>query len=242
MINKSKINWILLLSVMLCAITVVASFFIPDLLLNNHKDSTSGKIIVAPESYYVESGNAMARNTSSNLTSLEQIKLISGVWESTGSSCSVDQGFLSENEAVSLARYSLNAFYDMGVFPYATDANYNNWCSWDAKLYCYTDNLFNTYSAYLWVISFTRFDNSVTHTVYMTEKGVIIGATTTDKSFTPSKLIAAYTNQSVKQIFSDENITLIEKKKAPDNTVINSVYPDTDFSNVNFAFPFLTLE
>lgn len=231
---KNKLNWLLLLSIAVCAITVAASFFIPDLLLRNHKTNTSGKIIVAPESYYVESGNAMARNTSSNLTSLEQIKLISGAWESTGSSCSLDQGFLTENEAVELARYSLNDFYDIGVFPYATDANYNNWCSWDAQLYCYTDSLFNTYSAYLWVISFTRFDNSVTHTVYMTEKGVVIGAVTTDKNFKASKLFAAYTNLSVKTIFADDDITLLEKKKAPDNTVIIPVYPDTDFSNVSF--------
>ena len=232
--KKSKINWILLLCIMLCAITVISSFFIPDLLLNKRKSKLAGNIVVAPESYYVESGNATARNTSSNLTSLEQIKLISGTWESNGSSCSLDQGFLTENEAVSLARYSLNSFYDMGVFPYANEANYNNWCSWDAELYCYTDSLFNTYSAYLWVISFTRFDNSVTHTVYMTEKGVIIGATTTDTNYTPSKLMAAYTNQSVKTIFSDEDITLLEKTKAPNGTVIKSVYPGNDLSNVTF--------
>ncbi len=232
--NTNKANRLVILCIMLCTVTVISSFFIPDLLLNKKKEQSTNAIVVAPESYYVESGNAMARNTSSNLTSLEQIKLISGAWESNGSSCTLDQGFLSENEAVSLARYSLNAFYDMGVFPYATDANYNNWCSWDSKLYCYTDSLFNTYSAYLWVISFTRFDNSVTHTVYMTEKGVILAATTTDTNFIPSNLIAAYTNQSITTIFADDDITLLEKKKAPAGTVISSVYPDLDFTDVVF--------
>ncbi len=233
--NKKKgINKLVLGMLLLCITAVTASFFIPDLLLKKRRASSTNHIYVAPESYYVESGNAMARNTSSNLTSLEQVKLISGVWESTGVECSTDQGFLTENEAVDMARGCLNTFYNIGVFPYASAANYNNWCSWDAKLYCYTDNLFNTYSAYLWVISFTKFDNSVTHTVYMTEKGVIVGAYTTDTDYKPSQIISAYSSVSVKSIFSDEDIQLLEKKKAPENTVINSVYPETDFSNVNF--------
>lgn len=233
--NKSRKPRKLLVAILLmCIIIVVSSFYIPDYLLGKRRTNTTNQICIAPESYYVESGNAMARNTSSNLTSLEQIKLISGVWESNGKECSLEEGFLSENEAVQLARISLNTFYNMGIFPYSANANYNNWCSWEAKLYCYTDNLFNTYSAYLWVITFTKFDSSITHTVYMTEKGVIVGATTTDSGYQANKIISVYTNISVKEILADENITLLEKEKAPEGTVINPVYPDTDFSNVEF--------
>lgn len=234
MSKKLHINKLLLLMIFICIVTVVASLVVPDFLLIRKREASTNQISIAPESYYVESGNAMARNTSSNLTSLEQIKLISGAWESTETTCDLDQGFLTENEAVDLARSNLNTFYDMGVFPYSSNANYNNWCSWDAKLYCYTDSLFNTYSAYLWVITFTKFDNSTTHTVYMTEKGVIVGATTTDTTFDANKLISVYTNNSVKKIFADEDISLIEKKTAPENTVLNPVYPETTFSNVTF--------
>jgi hypothetical protein len=101
--KNSSVSKPTLLLIILCIITVAASFLIPDLLLKSKRDTSTSKILTAPESYYVESGNAMARNTSSNLTSLEQIKLISGVWESTGASCPLDQGFLTENEAVELA-------------------------------------------------------------------------------------------------------------------------------------------
>lgn len=234
MMNNIRINKITLALILICAITVSSSLIIPEVLLAKRCTLSTDKVNVAPESYYVESGTAIARNTSSNLTSLEQIKLISGAWESTGATCALDEGFLTENEAVELARYRLNSFYNMGIFPYSADSNYNNWCSWDAELYCYTDSLFNTYSAYLWVISFTKFDNSATHTVYMTEKGVIVGATTSDKDFYPNKIIAAYTNSSVKNIFADEDITLLEKKAAPEGTVINSVYPEASFTDVNF--------
>ena len=233
--NKSKKNnMFFIIMLILCIAVVSSSFLIPDILLKNQSQKDAGTVIIAPESYYVESGNAMARNTSSNLTSIEQIKLISGTWESTCSECTTDQGFLSENEAVSLARYSLNDFCDIGVFPYSASSNYNNWCSWDAKLYCYTDNLFNTYSAYLWVITFTKFDNSTTHTVYMTENGVIIGAISSDVSYDANKIISVYTNSSIKSIFADEDINLIEKKPAPEGTIPNIALPDTDFSNVDF--------
>lgn len=235
MSKPSKINKLFMGAVIICVLTVTSSLLVPQFLLNQEKKKGTDIIYIAPESYYVESGNAMARNTSSNLTSLEQIKLISGDWESTGTECSLDQGFLTENEAVHLARYSLNDFYNMGVFPYSTNANYNNWCSWEAKLYCYTDNLFNTYSAYLWVITFTKFDNSSTHTVYMTEKGVIIGATTTEADYKASNIIAAYTNSSVKTIFADDNISLLQKEAAPEGTVIKPVYPDIDFSDATFT-------
>lgn len=232
--RKSKHNYPVLMIVLLCIITVAASLILPELLLNNKSQRAVGQVNIAPESYYVESGNALARNTSSKLTSLEQIKLISGSWESTKTLCTNDQGFLTENEAVELARSSLNAFYDVGVFPYSSDSNYNNWCSWDATLYCYTDNLFDTYSAYLWVITFTKFDGTISHTVYMTEKGVILGAETSDTEYQPNKLISAYTAYSIHDILADENITLLEKKTAPENTVIKPVYPETNFSDVDF--------
>ena len=235
MSKPRKINKLFVGAVILCVCAVASSFLVPQFLLNREKKNGTDIIYVAPESYYVESGNAMARNTSSNLTSLEQVKLISGDWESTGAQCALDQGFLTENEAVQLARYSLNNFYNMGVFPYSTDANYNNWCSWESKLYCYTDTLFNTYTAYLWVITFTKFDNSSTHTVYMTEKGVILGATTTDKDYKANKIISAYSDSSVKDIFADENISLLEKEAASEGTVINPVYPDTDYSDATFS-------
>ena len=233
--KSSKTNKLFVVTILLCVLTVVSSFLVPRLLLNQEKENGTDIIYVAPESYYVESGNAMARNTSSNLTSLEQVKLISGDWDSTGTQCDLNEGFLTENEAIQLARYSLNDFYNAGIFPYSTDANYNNWCSWESKLYCYTDTLFNTYSAYLWVITFTKFDNSSTHTVYMTEKGVILGATTTDIDYKPGNIMSAYTDSSVKNIFSDDNISLLEKESAPEGTVINPVYPDTDYSNATFS-------
>ncbi len=231
---KNSFNKKSLLLIIPCIIAVVASLSVPDLLLSKTKENSTNIIAIAPESYYVESGNAMARNASSNLSSLDQIKLISGAWESNESVCGLDQGFLTENEAIQLARYSLDIFYDLGVFPYSSSSNYNNWCSWDAKLYCYTDSLFNTYSAYLWVISFTRFDNSVTHTIYMTENGVILGANTTDTHYRANNIMSAYTDLYVKDIFSDENITLIKKEVAPEGTVIKPVYPEATFSDVSF--------
>lgn len=222
------------LNIALCVLIVACSLIVPKLLLDRKGQAVTDKIIQAPESYYIESGNAMARNTSSSLTSLEQIKLISGAWESTGAACDLDEGFLTENEAVLLARKSLDSYYSMGIFPYSESANYNNWCSWDAKLYRYTDNLFNTYSAYMWVITFTRFDGAVTHTIHMTENGVILNAQTTDTDFNVSNIIAAYTSLSTGELLSDTKVTVLEKNKAPEDTVIAAVYSETDYSDVSF--------
>lgn len=227
-LNLKKVK--LIFALIFCVLVVTSSFFLPDMLLKATRSSTTNDIIVAPEKYYVESGNAMARSTSSRLNSLDRIKLISGSWESTGRQCDISEGFLTENQAITLAKNNLDEFYSVGVFPYSISSNYNNWYSWDTKLYCYTDSLFNTYSAYLWVINFTKFDNSISHTIYMTESGVIIGAETTDTTNNTNKIISAYTDSSAQAIFCDQEITLISKEKAPENTTLSDAYPETNLS------------
>ncbi len=234
MLKKHKSTFVYII-LCLCSLGIVlSSFILPDLLLKKKVSKDTNKIIVAPESYYVESGNAIARNASSSLSSLDQIKLISGVWERQEYICSNQEGFLTENDAVALARYNLNLLYDAGLFPYSANATYNNWCSWSAKLYGYTDTVFSTYSAYLWIITFVKFDNSATYTVYMTETGVILGATTNDTEFKPNSISTICTEEAVSSVFKDNNIKLIEEKPAQNNTVIFAVYPETDFSNVTF--------
>ena len=102
-----------------CAMIVVLSIVAPKYLLARTLTEQTNRVEVAPEEYYLEAGTMMSRNTSSNLSSIDRIKLISGTWDSNMEKCEITEGFLDEVEAVELAKKQLDVYYKQDVYPYS---------------------------------------------------------------------------------------------------------------------------
>ena len=94
-----------------CALIVVLSIVAPKYLLARTLTEQTNHVEVAPEEYYLEAGTMMSRNTSSNLSAVDRIKLISGTWDSNMTKCDITEGFLDEVEAVELAKKQLDVYY-----------------------------------------------------------------------------------------------------------------------------------
>ncbi len=159
-------------------IAFFSAIFVPKLLLNKKSELSLSHVMEAPDSYYLTSRTATARSASSKLSALDKIRLICGVWDSSMTECDVTEGFLTIDEAVLLARAQMEIYYDAGLYPASLYSGYDNWYSFECNLYKYTDTSFQTYTAYLWEITFTKFDTSTYHTLLMSESGTILAADT----------------------------------------------------------------
>ena len=226
----------LLIPGILLAITaIVSGILLPKYLLSRKANSQISIVNTAPEDYYLASGTAMAQNASRQLSSLDRIKLISGKWESISEQCSTKEGFLTESEAVALAKKQLEYYYETSAYPYSLTSAYDNWYSWTTELYKYTDTAFNTYTAYLWVIKFTKFDNSVTHTILMTESGTIINAETNDNTIKHSQISKAYLKNAIGNIFCDSDLTALNISEN-NKTDIHIPYPYIDLTDTDIEY------
>lgn len=197
--NKIKICLILFF----CVAVILASVLVPKYLLARTLFEQMDQVVVAPEEYYVEAGEMMARSASSNLSSVDRIKLIAGTWESEMQKCENTDGFLNEVEAVELAKEQMEYYYQAGVFPYSMQIKYDNMFSYATELYCYTDSSFHTYSAYLWKITFTKYDDSVECVTYMTESGTILLFWTDGEYLPETTMKQCYDNLDMKNVFGD---------------------------------------
>lgn len=252
-ISKLKAKKSLLIPVLCFALTIAAvlsGILVPKLLLSQKVKAQMSVVETAPEDYYLASSTIMARKASEQLSSLDRIKLIAGTWESTSVKCSTNDGFLNESEAVKLAKQQLEHLYDTGVYPYSLSSSYRNWYSWSTSLYQYTDTAFSTYTAYLWIIEFTKFDNSLTHTILMTENGTILNAEVSGNTvqdsgitmpssdtFSPDKLncspiIDAYSEETISNTIG-ENIYIHDTKRN-DTLKTTPPYPHIDLSKAEY--------
>lgn len=194
--------------ILLACLAVAGGILLPRLVLKHMTDRQLSVVETAPESYYLASGTAMAKNASEQLSSLDRIKLISGVWESNCVQVSSDEGNLSESEIISLVKSQMEYYYKQNVYPYSLSSTYSNWYSWTTELYRYTDTVFNTYTTYLWVVHFTRFDNTLEHTILITENGTILAAQVNDSNKPFSSIKKIYMNENINDILGDSNIKL----------------------------------
>lgn len=190
------------------ALFIAGGFFVPELILDNISNKNVSSCQDAPENYYLASGTAMAKQASEHLTTIDRIKLISGTWDSSYVQVPTDEGTVSEYDIVALAKQKIDYFYNKSVYPYSLESSYANWYSWDTELYKYTDNIFNTYTIYLWVVHFTKYDNSLTHTVLITENGTVLAAEVSDDSRPFSSIKNVYLDQSVKILLGDTSIQI----------------------------------
>lgn len=222
--NKIKICLILFF----CVAVILASVLVPKYLLARTLFEQMDQVVVAPEEYYVEAGEMMARSASSNLSSVDRIKLIAGTWESEMQKCENTDGFLNEVEAVELAKEQMEYYYQAGVFPYSMQIKYDNMFSYETELYCYTDSSFHTYSAYLWKITFTKYDDSVECVTYMTESGTIL-LLWTDGEYSPEiTMKQCYDNLDMKNVFGDNRFYQVIIGEYMPVTAVEIPYPMED--------------
>ena len=62
------------------------------------------------------------------------------------------------------------------LYPVNLSPDYSNWYTWEAAAKKASDNTFNTYTAYYWIIRFEKYDGTQNHTIWMLEDGTIIMA------------------------------------------------------------------
>lgn len=231
--NKFHISLFTLLGILCAALATAGGIFIPKLLLRQKINAKLAVIEIAPESYYLSLDTAMAKNASQHLSSMDRMKLITGRWESSCEQTEQEEASLKESDAVSLARTQLEHYYKEGIYPYSLSSSYSNWYSWSSELYRYTDNVFNTYTTYLWVIHFTRYDSDLVHTILMTDNGTILAADVNDNSKPFSSIKNAYSENGIKQIFTNENIHLEDISQSTDITTIEG-YPYIDTTGIYY--------
>ena len=222
--NKIKICLILFF----CIAVILASVLVPKYLLARTLSEQMDQVVVAPEEYYVEAGEMMARSASSNLSSVDRIKLIAGTWESEMQKCENTDGFLNEVEAVELAKKQMEYYYQAGVFPYSMQIKYDNMFSYATELYCYTDSSFHTYSAYLWKITFTKYDDSVECVTYMTESGTILLLWTDGEYLPETTMKQCYDNLDMKNVFGDNRFYQVTIGEYVPVTAVEISYPMDD--------------
>lgn len=231
--HKLHISFPALLGILCAMLAAAGGIFIPKLLLTRKNSAKLAVIETAPESYYLSLNTAMARNASENLSSMDRMKLITGIWESNCEQADLSEASIKEAEAVNLARTRLEHYYSEGVYPYSLASSYSNWYSWSTELYRYTDNVFNTYTTYLWVIYFTRYDSNLVHTILMTENGTILAADVNDNSKPFSSVKNAYLEDNISHAFSDENIHAESISKNTDMAEIKG-YPYIDTTGIYY--------
>lgn len=230
-LKKQKNNVTLLFGAFLACLAVACGILVPMLLLRSSTDKQLSVVKTAPEGYYLASGTVMAKNASEQLSSLDRIKLISGTWESKCVQVKPETGTRSETEIIALAKQQIEYYYRKSVYPYSLSSSYDNWYSWSTELYCYTDTVFNTYTAYLWVIHFTRFDNMLEHTILMTENGTILAAQVNDSKISYSPVKKVYLDENINDVLGDKSIMVDAISDKIDDYTITA-YPYIDITDI----------
>lgn len=187
--------------ILVCVCSMAAGIFVPRYLLAHDTGKQENQIQEAPEAYYVDAGVAMARNASQQLSSLDRFKLITGQWESEYELSTSEDAFLSETEAVELAKQQLELYYEKGLYPYSLTSQYENWYSFSIEVYQCVDSSFHTYSAYLWRIVFTKYDHTLTHEIYMSDSGFIVLARVNERAGLHWDLKGVFEHMDLQELF-----------------------------------------
>lgn len=153
-------------------IIVLGGMILPENILSFQKRQEYNKVKPV-EQKYLASSAAMARDASANLTSYEHLQLITGQWESEVKTAHDYEIAQTDYEAVVLAKKKIKELYHLKQYPVDLSSKYANWYNWRAFSYKTVDTTFQTYTSYYWVIQFEKYDETETHTIRMTEDGII---------------------------------------------------------------------
>ena len=139
-------------------------------------ENTVQHVIEIPKEYYAASGESMARYTAKKLSYVDQLKLITGIWESQMTPCEREQAIQTELAMAQKAKYQISFLHEKGLYPYTLDSLDGNWYTYTSEVFGYEDTNFNAYRAYLWKLTFTRYDHTLKQVVYLTESGTLLYA------------------------------------------------------------------
>jgi hypothetical protein len=153
-------------------ITTILAICLPEIIINNQVDTSLGTCIEAPAEYYDASSSAIAREMSTRLTDMEKMELISGNWSSETTIADISATDYSEWEEIQLAKESFSNL----LISLSNTVDFDTWYSYETVMFKCTDTTFNTYSAYFFGITFTKYDKSEKYQLLMTDTGTIIYA------------------------------------------------------------------
>jgi hypothetical protein len=213
----------------LTLIVAVGGVFMPGIILKHKGKSMLNKAESAPLEYYSAASSVVARNSSAKLSEYQKLQLISGAWESVDSDAGRDESLITEYEAVTLAQAAIGRLNAAGLYPSTISSDYGNWYSWTADCYKATDTTFNTYTSYYWVISFSRYDETESHTVLMTEGGTVLLAVANIETY-------EYTPEKPDSLYS-----VLYEKNRRETSVIALDSGDELMSNIS-TYPHIELE
>ncbi|MCM1272042.1 MAG: hypothetical protein NC225_03445 [Clostridium sp.] len=231
---KHKNKFLKITIALVTILSIVAAIVLPKLILERKVKHSLSQVVQAPDDYYLTARTATARNASSKLSSLDRISLICSTWDSSMSPCDTTEGFLTESQAISIAKSQLNQYYLCGLYPVSLFSNYNNWYSFNCNLYRYIDTSFESYSAYLWEIHFSKYDSTEYHTILMSESGTILAAETNAGTYTKGMSLPEMQNNLIENAFvTSDHVTEIrigDITKAASAAMPHG-YPQIDLTN-----------
>lgn len=151
---------------------VISGIFLPGLLLHKVSVRELGEAAAAPEGYYQASYSAMARNSSEKLDITEKLQLITGQWNSIKEEPQDFELEHTDYEVAELAQKGIGMLYQSGLYP-EDITGYENWYSWQATPHKAVDTTFHTYTAYYWEVVFEKYDETISHKVYVLDNGTV---------------------------------------------------------------------
>lgn len=203
--KKTKKYIPLIAGILLTVSALSAGIFLPGIIINKKNQSKLNTVTSASKEYYLASDSLLAKNLSNMLSNGDRIKIACNAWESTERIADKSEANLTEYEAVQIAKSQMEYFYNKKIYPYSFASSFDNWYSWNTELYCYVDATFNTYSAYIWKITLTRYDNQLTHTIFMTEDGTILNAYVNEMPEDYEPIRYAYTATDLSETLHDRD-------------------------------------
>ena len=171
--KKDSFKLIIMSVAVICI--VIAGIMVPGIVLEANQKSEHDHVAKVPKSY-LPSGSVMAKEASANLKLSEKLSLIDGQWDSTTDDAASYEMDEQDYQAVATCRKSMEKLYDEKLYPVNLSPDYSNWYTWEAAAKKASDNTFNTYTAYYWIIRFEKYDGTQNHTIWMLEDGTIIMA------------------------------------------------------------------
>lgn len=171
--KKDSFKLIIMSVAVICI--VIAGIMVPGIVLEANQKSEHDHVAKVPKSY-LPSGSVMAKEASVNLKLSEKLSLIDGQWDSTTDDAASYEMDEQDYQAVATCRKSIEKLYEEKLYPVNLSPDYSNWYTWEAAAKKASDNTFNTYTAYYWIIRFEKYDGTQNHTIWMLEDGTIIMA------------------------------------------------------------------
>jgi len=243
--KKNKI----LLNLIICATAIAlvsSSVVLPRYILKSNAEKNYNTVTEVPTDFYSGPSEAVVKNASKQLSNYQKLQLISGLWESEISTASDSETNISELDAKDLAISKLISLSSDGLYPINVDSDYQKWYSWEASAYKAVDTTFRTYAAIYWDVTFTKYDNSESHRIIITENGDVLFANAASNTDTKSFGNFSPKLENIGYLFinddiygtSDENTNIVQITPLPDNIITENENLSSDnIDSTNKSLP-----